>query len=174
MITENNAIATIEKLIKERSFSNSRWEKAKFLALKICSTAEKGSIAEDLLRNLLLKAGYGNAKLSGKGRRGDWDVSCQSIDGEVRFEVKVATLDIYGKHQFNGIRHDTDYTHLFLLGVMPNNIRFRIIAKKDRDQYTLVSMAKGTNTGFKLILPPSKLHSFDSFSEEVAKVLGSP
>lgn len=174
MITRDKAIDRLEKLVKGKKFSVLRWENTRFWILKVGSTAEREDIGEDLLRILLSEAGYENAKLSGKGRRGEWDASCQGARGEARFKVKAATQDIHEKHQFNGIRPATNYTHLFLLGVLPEDVRFRIIAKKGRDQYKLVPMSKGTNTNFKLTLSSSDLHSFDRFNEEIAKVLGQP
>ncbi len=174
MITRDVAIDTMRKLIKRMKSSFSRWRNSKFFALKVISTTEKGDIGEDLLHALLLKAGYRDAKLSSEGRRGEWDVSCKGTKGEARFEVKVATLDTRDTHQFNEIRHDTNYTHLFLLGVAPEDMRFRLIAKEDRNKYTLTPMHKGTKAGYKLTQSPSDLHSFDCFTEEVAKVLGPP
>lgn len=174
MITDDEAHQEFDELINEKEFTVLHWQNTRYMLAKIGSATETGNLGEDLLHRLLLKSGYKDAKLSGKGRRGEWDISCQGRDGEARFEVKVATKDVGGNHQFNGIRHDTDYTHLFLLGVTPERIRFLIIAKKDRDQYTLTPMRKGSNSDFKITLSPSDLHSFGCFTEEITKVLGPP
>ena len=68
------------------------------------------------------------------------DVLLLNGNKEVKFEVKLGSLDINGYHQFNGIRHDTGFTHLFLLGVSPDELKYEILAKRDLDNYNLVRM----------------------------------
>lgn len=174
MITDDEAHAELDELIKRKEFTVLHWQNTRYMLVKVGSATETGNLGKDLLRNLLVKAGYENAEISEKGRHGEWDVSCKGANGEARFEVKVATQDVSGSHQFNGIRRDTGYTHLFLLGVMYEKIHFLIIAKSDLNKYTLTPMRKGTSRDFKNTLLPSDLYPFNCFTEEIEKVLGPP
>jgi len=153
------------------------WEGSHYEAVKNSPLTTKGNMAEDLLEGALREVGYTNVEVK-RGRRGGWDVKVENAGKTVKFESKLATQDTNRKHQFDGIRHDTDYTHLFLLAIRPNEIFYKIIAKRDRDDYTLTPMHQSTNSGFKLTLPvPTKnqnLCSFDEFEGEVKAILGQP
>ena len=93
---------------------------------------------------------------------------------EVKFEVKVATLDTHNHHQLNGIRYDAKYTHLFLLGVTPNELKYKVVAKSDLNNYSLVSTQKGANAAFKLTVRTNELNSLNDFEDEMAGLLGKP
>jgi len=157
---------TLLKLIKNKEFQVDKWHKKPFEKFKIISTTEKGNIAEDFFINLLEKC---NKKVSRpQNRKGDYDIL---VDNNVKIEVKLATEDKSGSFQFNGIRHDTKYTHLFCLGVSPDTIYYIIIVKKDlNEDYTLVSMAKGSNSSFKLTLTKKNLKLFKDFEQDIEKI----
>ena len=153
---------TLLKLIENKKFQIDKWYRKPFEKFKIISTTEKGNIAEDFLINLLEKC---NKKVSRpQNRKGHYDVL---VDDIIKFEVKLATQDRSGSFQFNGIRHDTKYTHLFCLGVAPDTIYYLIINKKDLYDYTLVSMAKGSNSSFKLTLTKKELKFFKDFQKDI-------
>lgn len=154
------------ELIEKREFIyEKKWLNYRFGKLKLASTTEKGDIGEDLLALLLRKIGYKDVNVV-KGRRDHYDVS---IGDKTFFEVKVATQDTSKSFQFNGIRYDTKYTHLFCLGVMPNNIKYLIVAKKSLmdKEHPLTSMAKGSNATFKLTKKESNLRDFDGLKEDL-------
>ena len=162
----------MDQLIGQRDYSLSQWEGQRFEILKKASATDKGNLGEDLLQALLGMMGY--ADVSMESRRGHWDVRVQNGNQEVKFEVKVASQDVHGSHQFNGIRYDTKYTHLFLLGATPSELRYRIIDKRDIEDHKMVPMAKGSNAAFKLTFKTADLHSFDSFAKEIKHLLGTP
>ncbi len=89
------------------------------------------------------------------------------------FEVKTATQDTNNNFQFNGIRYDTNYTHLFCLGISPDNIYYLIVEKEalGKDNHKMVSMAKGSNASFKLTKTIENLNSFSKFSDNIEKIL---
>lgn len=154
------------ELIEKRDFVyEEKWLSHKFGKLKLASTTEKGDIGEDLLASLLKQIGYADVNVV-KGRRNQYDVS---IEGKTFFEVKVATQDTNKSFQFNGVRYDTKYTHLFCLGVMPDSIKYLIIAKNSllNKEHTLTSMAKGSNATFKLTKKESNLKDFDKLQEDL-------
>jgi hypothetical protein len=157
---------TLKELIDKRNFVYEKtWLSHKFGKLKPASTTEKGDIGEDLLASLLEQIGYKDV-LVVKGRRNQYDVS---IGKETFFEVKVATQDTNKSFQFNGVRYDTKYTHLFCLGVMPDSIKYLIIAKTSLlgKEHTLTSMAKGSNATYKLTKKESCLRDFSNLKEDL-------
>ena len=172
-ITSYTVHNLMDKLIGEREYSIAEWEGARFEMLKKSAATDKGNLAEDMLASLLETMGYQEVVLD-QSRRGHWDVRVANGGAEVLFEVKVATQDVHKAHQFNGIRRDTKYTHLFLLGVLPEELRYCIVAKRDLDDYTLVSMAKGSNAAFKLTRKSADLQLFDAFYQEATDLLGYP
>lgn len=168
-ISAEKADEIMKNLLCGRSFSIDIWEGTKYERVKISSATDKGNLGEDLLKDLLEYLGY--SVTLNKKRRGDWDIMVNHRNKVCKFEVKVATQDTNGSHQFNGIRHDTKYTHLFLLGIMPNELRYKIIAKKDRDNYTMTPMAKGANNAFKITLSSDQLESLADFASEIKALL---
>ena len=163
----------MDKLIKSREYSVNQWIGTRYEKVKSISSTDKGNLGEDLLAKMLEAMSYVHVSID-NSRRGGWDVRVQNGDHDLKFEVKVASLDIHGAHQFNGIRHDTEYTHLFLLGVLPDELRYKIISKRNRDDYTMTPMAKGTNSGYKITFRSQELASFDEFGNEIVALLGNP
>jgi len=170
MVTQKKAIKLLIAETKKRKFKFTDWLGKQFEVLKFATPTEKGDIGEDFLVELLRGCGYNDVTIL-EGRRGDYDISAV-IDGkEVKFEVKVATQDTNGNFQFGGIRYDTQYTHLFCLGIRPDTIDFLIIQKQDlgRPPHKLAPMASSTNSSFKLTKKPDDLISFDKFQDEIVK-----
>lgn len=175
MITNKVAQDMLLNIANKHNFSFNRWTDKKFAIFKLASTTEKGDIGEDFLADILKTCGYKNVKVL-EGRRGHYDVSVKHKNKDIYFEVKVATRDIHKAFQFNGIRYDTKYTHLFCLGVSPDKIGYLMIEKilVGNDNYKMVSMAKGSNASFKLTKKESLLNSFDKFNDEIINILGQP
>lgn len=171
-VTKRIAVNIINNLLNTQEFSINAWEGKKFKRVKILSPGDKGMLGEELLHQLLGRMNY--SPETQKGRRGHWDVKVENGGEPCTFEVKVATEDTNGSHQFNGIRRDTKYSHLFLLGIRYDELLYLIIAKKELDDYPLVPMQKGTNSTFKLQRKAEDLKSFDSFGAEISSLLGKP
>lgn len=171
MITQDVAESKLIHLTSEKDFKHEKW-KGKFATLKLASSTEKGDIGEDFLAAIIKDCGYSSVEVV-KGRRGHYDVRVQHSDKELLFEVKVATLDSSGSFQFNGIRYDTHYTHLFCLGVSPATIGFLIIAKEaiGKDPHKMAPMARGSNSTFKLTKREDILLSFDTFANRLERLL---
>ena len=167
------AEATISKLIKGRKFTYQQWTGHAFARLKFASSTEKGNVGEDFLAKMITAHGYSDVDVV-KGRRGQHDVCVRNGDRDVRFEVKVATRDVNGGFQFNGIRYDTRYTHLFFLGIAPDAIYYEIVPKGKigSEGYTMVAMQKRTNATFKITRPEKGLRGFDDFEADVRRLLG--
>ena len=58
------------------------------------------------------------------------------------------------------------------MGIMPESIAFLIIDKADLHQHTMVPMQKDTNATFKITKTKAELLEFDSFENEIKKVMG--
>ena len=163
----------MDDLISGRTYSVTNWIGSRYEVLRVSSPTDKGTLGEDLVYKILREMGYLQSAIN-PNRKGDWDVITPNGDQIAKFEVKVATLDTHNNHQFNGIRYDAKYTHLFLLGVSPNDLKYKIVAKSDLNNFSLVSTQKGANAAFKLTLRTNDLNSFDGFETEMKDLLGKP
>lgn len=174
-ITHIVANTLFKKVVKNiESVFSKKWKGHQYEMLKLISTTEKGDIGEDFLAKLLRECGYKNIEVV-EGRRGHYDVAIRDSDDKniIEFEVKVATEDVSSAFQFNGIRYDTKYTHLFCFAISPDDINYLIIPKDDliTIKHTMVSMAKGSNSSFKLTKKKSDLNNFDSFCDDLNKTI---
>lgn len=175
MIKVEKIYEILDEMIATRDYSISNWDESRFEMMKKASTTDKGNIGEDLVERLLVDIGYEDVDRE-HSRRGHWDVRVKNGLVDIKFEVKVATQDVHGHHQFNGVRYDTKYTHLFLLGVCPETLHYKIVEKKDLigGKYTLASMARGSNATYKLTQKTEALKSFSEFEKEIINLLGNP
>ena len=63
--------------------------------------------------------------------KGDFDVRATLPTGRViTFEVKTATEDVKGSHQFNGLKKKIAYDFAFLFGFAPNGFLLDIASHK--------------------------------------------
>lgn len=146
-------------IAKYHAAKNTRWDRGKFVAIKSLSTTEKGNIAEDFA--VWLAQHHGHQAKRHQSRRGEWDIKI----ADKTLEVKTATQDINGNFQFNGIRYDTKYDLLLVVGVLPDSVLFNIYPRKDLMDMPLVNMAKGTNATYKLTRQPSQLRPLSEFPD---------
>ena len=75
----------------------------------------------------------------------------------------MASEDISGNFQFNGIRYDTRYDFLCVLGISPDQALFNIYPRSELLNLTLVSMQKGANASYKLTRKKSELLDLSEF-----------
>lgn len=171
MISKQCAITFLKEETMDREYAWDRWIGTTFQQFKFMSNTKKGNKGEDFLVKLLKKEGYASAKTK-SNRRGRFDVKVEINGKDIEFEVKVATQDVNGSHQFNGIRYDREYTHLFCLGITPEDVKFMIIAKQDLggDNHTMTTMAKDTEAAFKLTKKTDELNDFDQFSDRIKRL----
>ena len=165
----------IGELLEGRSFKYQKWMEKRFASLKFASASEKGDVGEDFLGAMLKGMGYRDVEVV-PTRRGEYDVRVSNGGEEIKFEVKTATRDVHESFQFNGIRYDTRYTHLFLFGISPEALCYEIVPKGKLNSagYTMVPMQKGANSTFKVTRREKDLRNFDDFSAEVRDLLGAP
>lgn len=173
-MTQKKAEDLLMKILENRELGGAIWEGSKFALFKTMPTTNKGDIGEDFLAALLKSNRCSNVEVV-KGRRGHYDVKATYNGKEATFEVKVATQDTNGAFQFNGVRYDTQYTHLFCLGISPDSIGFLLIRKDEvgKPPHKMVAMAKGTNASFKLTKKVVDLSSFSQFSTALNGAFGN-
>ena len=134
-----------------------RWDTGRFRAIKALSATEKGNIAEDFVQWLGKYNGFEAERHP--SRRGPWDVRVAGFT----IEVKMATQDVNGAFQFNGIRYDYQVDLIFVLGIAPDEVWFNLYARRDLFDLTLVSMRKDSNSDFKLTRTPEQLLPVQGF-----------
>ena len=159
-------------LEKTPSIYEQIWKGKPFEKIKYIATTEKGDLGEDFLECMLRHLGYSEVHTK-KGRRGQYDVSIKSVKKSMFFEVKVASQDTNDNFQFNGIRYDTNYSHLFCLGITPSTLAYLIVKKGQigSENYKMVTMAKGSNATFKLTRTLEQLKSFEDFDTDIKNFL---
>lgn len=142
------------ELLTEREAENSKWlnsdgsPKRNYI-WKISSKTPQGDAGENVVRNTLdyvLSQVYGNdvdVSIVNKGK-GDFDIKVYipSMDKVIKFEVKTATEDVNGYHQFNSLKKNIDYDFAFLFGVAPENFYFKIESHQHLCETMTTNMSK--------------------------------
>jgi len=99
--------------IKNTIFTNQQFE-----WVKSQSNVVKGKIGEEIILNYL------DAEKSGKY---EYDI----VKDDKRIEVKLSCLNESGYFKWLNIRICDDYTHVALVGVMPNEVRLYLVPKDE-------------------------------------------
>jgi hypothetical protein len=131
--------------------TNNKWVDSKYEAIKNMNNTHKGDFGERFTAALLSKIGIPAEVVN--GGQGDFDIRIKSSG--VTIEHKLATEDVSGAFQFNGIDKDKDYDCLFCLGFSPNEILFSIFPKADTKSLT-TNMSKAGG-GFKKTIMKSEM-----------------
>jgi len=142
---KNNKIMKNFKNILNEVYKDSAikklWEGTKYEVVKRLATTEIGTLGEVFLETTISDLKSNDYKIGiPESRRGDYDVGVRNIKSliETLFENKTATLGINRSYQFNAFRKDKNFTHLFCLGIAPNEICYVIISKDNlyNEMYT--------------------------------------
>lgn len=163
--------AVIEKY---KARGGGKWAQGEFISILGVEKGLRGGVGEDFFIQMLRFAGYADAaKNEGRSStldaQGSFDISANNFC----IEVKTASEDVHGNFQFNAIRYDdnTPYDFLFLVGISPDDIFFRIYTKSDIPR-NLPPMAKGTPGTHKLTQGKPDMLPMESFADEAKKYLG--
>ena len=137
---------TIDKHLNAlRDNTQSKWVGSKYESIKKAPTTVKGDFGEDLVVDLF-KLIDRKAERVNKGK-GDFDV-IEAITS-TKYEIKLATEDVNGNFQFNGIKKEIEYDFVICIGVSPNDLWFNVFPKSKCNQLT-VSMVKDGDETYKL------------------------
>lgn len=144
MIVSTNFADHLSDLINDNK--QTKWTGSRFERFYNLTNTEKGDCIEKVISRIFSQAGYLVADR--KVRTGDYDIRVTGFN----IEVKAASEDIHGLHQFNHIRRDRDYDYLLLIGIAPSRICYQCYHKKDvlsGNAGTLTPMGKNQLDGYK-------------------------
>jgi len=172
MNTIDEVVTPLLKELAGRHTDN--WYKSKYEVVRIAENTPKGDFGEKVTTNLIKEIIGMYAEII-NGGKGEFDILTES---EVTIEHKLATEDTSGGFQFNGIKKDVNYDHVFCLGVSPNNLWFGIWSKKEVEEKLTTVMMSGAEDGFKLSATkkPNAKYSVmpltvENFKREVSKIV---
>ena len=164
--TRINAINLMVEVIKEQSPKNI-WIGSPVADYRNLGNTNRGEIGEEFIRRYLAVNGI-------KTRNGNRTSATDLRVGDVRFEVKTASLGTNGKFQFNHVRLDRDYDYLLCLGICPNKITFNMWRKgivAENRAGKLVRMAEGQSVTYKLTKKLYEMEPIESLPELLKSTL---
>lgn len=160
------------ELLKERESERNKWLNAdgtqkKNYWWKYASKTRQGDAGESVVRavfDLLFSHLYGNdveCDIVNKGK-GDYDVLVfiPSLNKTIKIEVKTATEDVNGSHQFNGLKKNIGYDYAFLFGVAPDMYFFQIESHDYLADVMTTNMSKNVEGVWKYTLSQKYLKEF--------------
>jgi len=154
-----------ERLI-EREAEENKWAGKKNHIWKYASRTPQGDAGESTVctsLHVILSAVYGEGVecyVINKGK-GEFDVLVTLPDGrDYKIEVKTATEDVNGYHQFNGLRKKVDYDFAFLFGVGPEDFFYEIASHEYLCEVMTTKMSKGSSDSYKHTISQKKLNKF--------------
>lgn len=170
MKTFENQITESSLIELQNKVEKSVWKDSKYELVKLASTTQKGNFGEDVTKKAFNSVGI--ECVIKKQRRGDWDT--QILQGGIKkyFENKLATEDVNGSFQFNGVKLNREYDFLFCLGVSHNQLFFKIISKSEletKKEWGFCSMTKKNKTedkqslSYKVTIPKSQMIPISEF-----------
>lgn len=118
------ALRILERLLKSMGIA-AKWDGARFRNIKMVGATNVGQVGEQFAVEMLCEAGYEAEQNPQK--RGEWDIRANGRT----MEVKCASEDTNGGFQFNGVRYDTKYDFLLVVGISPESIHFRFYKRRE-------------------------------------------
>ena len=140
-----NPVDLLVTIIREHA-PEDIWQDSPLIRYRMLGNTNRGEIGEELIRRFLdqheIRVGNG-----GRTSRTDLRI------GNLRFEIKTASLGANGTFQFNHVRLDRQYDYLLCLGICPHQVVFNMWCKgmvAESRAGTLVRMAEGQAVTYKL------------------------
>jgi len=168
--------------LAEREAENNKWMNEdgtpkKNYVWKYASKTPQGDAGESVVATtimLILSKVYGDdvqSRVINKGK-GEYDILVTLPDGrEYKIEVKTATEDVNGCHQFNGLRKDVNYDFAFLFAVAPEKFFFEIASHEYLCETMTTNMSKEVVGSYKYTVAQKNLTEFDP--NAIAKALSA-
>jgi len=142
------------------------WQESPLIGYRLLGNTNRGEIGEEFVRRFLGLQGIA----TGNGNRAS---KTDMKIGEVKFEVKTASLGARGTFQFNHVRLDRQYDFLLCLGICPNEILFDMWRKGDVAEEKpgpLIRMAEGQSVTYKITKKRDDLLPIDLLPEYLTEV----
>ena len=140
-----NPVDLLVAIIREHA-PEDIWRDSPLVGYRMLANTNRGAIGEEFIRRFLT---LNDIEVRNGGRTSPTDLRV----GNIRFEVKTASLGANGTFQFNHVRMDRDYDYLLCLGICPNQLVFEMWRKgavAENRAGTLVRMAEGQAVTYKL------------------------
>lgn len=163
-IFEENTEILFQRELEKNKWLNSDGSRKKNYIWKYSSKTKQGDAGESVIRTTLdyvLSDVYGSdvsVSIVNKGK-GDYDILIvfESTNKTIKIEVKTATEDVSGSHQFNGLKKNIDYDYAFLFGVSPDSFFFEITSHKELCEVMTTNMSKNVEGSYKHTLSQKEL-----------------
>ena len=140
-----NPVDLLVTIIREHA-PKDIWQDSPLIRYRMLGNTNRGEIGEEFIRRFLDQNGI---TVGNGGRTSRTDLRI----GNLRFEIKTASLGANGTFQFNHVRLDRQYDYLLCLGICPHQVVFNMWRKgmvAENRAGTLVRMAEGQAVTYKL------------------------
>ena len=161
-----NAVDLLVAIIREHA-PEDIWRDSPLVGYRMLGNTNRGAIGEEFIRRFLT---LNDIEVENGGRTSPTDLRV----GNVRFEVKTASLGANGTFQFNHVRMDRDYDYLLCLGICPDQVVFEMWRKglvAENRAGTLVRMAEGQAVTYKLTKRLNDMESIAQLPDRIRRAL---
>ena len=161
-----NPVKLFVKVIREHA-PKDIWQGSPLIGYRMLGNTNRGEIGEEFIRRYLAQHGI---KTNNGNRASQTDFRI----GELRFEVKTASLGANGTFQFNHVRLDRMYAYLLCLGVCPDRLVFNMWRKGEVAEHkagTLVRMAEGQAVTYKLTKKLEDMADIEDLPKRIEEAL---
>lgn len=161
-----NAVELLVDIIREHA-PKDIWQGSPLIGYRMLGNTNRGEIGEEFIRRYLAGSGI---EVGNGGRTSRTDIRI----GNLRLEIKTASLGANQTFQFNHVRLDRQYEYLLCLGVCPDRVVFNMWRKgfvAENRAGTLVRMAEGQAVTYKLTKRLDHMVSIDDLPARVRRAL---
>ena len=157
-----NPLDMLVEIIREHS-PRDIWQGSPLIGYRLLGNTNRGEIGEEFIRRFLT---HHEIEVSNGDRTSRTDMRV----GNIRFEIKTASLGANGTFQFNHVRLDRQYEYLLCLGICPDRVVFDMWRKgvvAEGKAGSLVRMAEGQAVTYKLTKRLIEMAEIDNLPERV-------
>ena len=161
-----NAVDLLVEIIRDHA-PRDIWQGSPLIGYRMLGNTNRGEIGEEFIRRYLA---HHEIEVGNGGRTSRTDLRV----GNLRFEVKTASLGANQTFQFNHVRLDRQYDYLLCLGICPNHVVFDMWRKgmvAENRAGTLVRMAEGQAVTYKLTKRLAEMADIGELPERVRQAL---
>ena len=161
-----NPVDLLVAIIREHA-PKDIWQDSPLIRYRMLGNTNRGEIGEEFIRRFLDQYGI---TVGNGGRTSRTDLRI----GNLRFEIKTASLGANGTSQFNHVRLDRQYDYLLCLGICPHQVVFNIWRKgmvAENRAGTLVRMAEGQAVTYKLTKKLDDMQNIDDLPSFILETI---
>ena len=161
-----NAVDLLGEIIREHA-PKDIWQDSPLVGYRMLGNTNRGEIGEEFISRYLAHHGI---KVGNGGRTSKTDKRI----GNLRLEIKTASLGANQTFQFNHVRLDRQYEYLLCLGICPTRVVFNMWRKgfvAENRAGALVRMAEGQAVTYKLTKRLNDMADIDELPARVRQAL---